>query len=37
MLTIKTMRRDFEHTLGKFKVVEIYVSLNCALVKLYNY
>jgi len=30
MLTIKTMRRDFERTSGKFKVIGIYVSLNCA-------
>jgi hypothetical protein len=36
MLTIETMRRDFEHTLGQFKATEIFVSLNCALVKLYN-
>jgi hypothetical protein len=37
VLTINTMEQDFEHTLCKFKVIEVYVSVNCASVKLYSY
>lgn len=37
VLTVNTMGQDFEHTLCKFNVIEVYVSVNCASVKLYSY